>query len=116
MGILIILYSHPDGWKIKINKVELGKVQFENTKELEIDGFFVAIGHSPSTSIFKEKLKMDSDGYIITNADSTKTSVEGVFAAGDVTDRVFRQAVTAAGMGCMSALEAESFLTKNKII
>ena len=85
-------------------------------KEIKIDGFFVAIGHSPTTDIFKKELKMDSDGYIITKADSTKTSIDGVFAAGDVTDRIFRQAVTAAGMGCMSALEAENFLTKNKII
>ena len=84
--------------------------------QLSIDGFFVAIGHSPATTLFKNKLQMDNDGYIFTEPNSTKTDIDGVFAAGDVTDRLYRQAVTAAGMGCMSAIEAENFLSLRKII
>ncbi|MBO6481984.1 MAG: thioredoxin-disulfide reductase [Pelagibacteraceae bacterium] len=92
---------------VKIKNVKSGKIA-----DLKVDGLFVAIGHDPATSLFKNQLKMDKEGYLITKPDSTQTSIPGVFAAGDVKDKIFRQAVTAAGMGCMSALEAEKFLSK----
>ena len=90
---------------IRIRNLDTGKAD-----TLNIDGLFVAIGHTPATELFYRQLDMDADGYIRTAPDSTRTSVPGVFAAGDVKDKVFRQAVTAAGMGCMAALEAEKFL------
>ena len=92
---------------IKIKNVKTNKIT-----QINIHGLFIAIGHNPATSLFKEQLDMDKEGYLITKPDSTATNRPGVFAAGDVKDKVFRQAVTAAGMGCMSALEAEKFLSK----
>jgi len=95
-------------------------VILENTKdgsttEMEIDGIFIAIGHSPNTKIFGDQLKKDETGYLDTIPGTTKTNIEGVFAAGDVTDKTYRQAITAAGTGCMAALDAQHFLEDNEI-
>jgi thioredoxin reductase (NADPH) len=97
-----------------VSGVRIRNVKTGDTRDLAVDGLFVAIGHDPATQLFKGKLPLDQEGYIITQPDSTATAIPGVFAAGDVKDKVFRQAVTAAGMGCMAALEADKFLVKNE--
>jgi thioredoxin reductase (NADPH) len=93
-----------------VTGARLKHVKSGATQSLEVDGVFIAIGHSPTTAIFEGQVMRDSEGYILTTPGTTATSVPGIFAAGDVQDKIFRQAVTAAGTGCMAALEAEKFL------
>jgi thioredoxin reductase (NADPH) len=102
--------SEPKG----VNAIKIKNLKTNDVTELKVDGLFIAIGHDPATSLFKDQLNMDKEGYLITKPDSTETNIPGVFAAGDVKDKIFRQAVTAAGMGCMSALEAEKYITNNQ--
>ena len=95
-----------------VNGIKIENLKNNKTSELKVDGLFVAIGHDPATGLFKNQINMDKEGYLITKPDSTITNIPGVFAAGDVKDKIFRQAVTAAGMGCMAALEAEKYLAQ----
>ncbi len=96
-----------------VNAIKIKNLKTNKVTELKVDGLFIAIGHDPATALFKNQLDMDKQGYLTTKPDSTETNIPGVFAAGDVKDKKFRQAVTAAGMGCMAALEAEKFLSHN---
>ncbi len=96
-----------------VTGVDILDITTNNIRNIPLDGVFIAIGHKPNTSIFAEKVNIDQDGYIITQPGSTKTNISGVFAAGDVQDKIYRQAVTAAGTGCMAALDAQKFLENN---
>ena len=95
-----------------VGGLALRDITTDASSTLEVDGMFVAIGHTPNTAVFRDHVAVDSEGYIITTPGTTQTSLPGVFAAGDVQDKVFRQAVTAAGTGCMAALEAEKYLAE----
>ena len=95
----------------QVTGMRVTNVQSREVVDIPIAGIFVAIGHTPNTDVFKGQIPMDEEGYLITKPDSTATAVPGIYAAGDVQDRIFRQAVTAAGTGCMAALEVEKYLT-----
>jgi thioredoxin reductase (NADPH) len=125
------LFAHPKikiVWDTAVDEVtgtdapkSVTGIKLRNTRtgalsQAPTDGLFIAIGHVPATELFKGQLDMDGEGYILTKPDSTATAVPGVFAAGDVKDKIFRQAVTAAGMGCMAALEAEKYLAHHETL
>jgi thioredoxin reductase (NADPH) len=93
-----------------VTGVKVRNVKTQEMSQIKLDGLFVAIGHNPNTEIFKGQITLDDRGYIITQPNSTRTNIPGVFACGDVQDPVFRQAITAAGTGCMAAMEAERWL------
>lgn len=104
-----------DGFPPSATGVKLRNTKTDAVTEMEIDGIFIAIGHAPATELVKDQLKMRDSGYVWTAPDSTVTNIPGVYAAGDITDDIYRQAVTAAGMGCMAALEAEKYLAAREL-
>lgn len=105
-----------EGLVSSVTGAKIHNVKTDKTTEMPIDGIFIAIGHAPAVSLFEGKLKQKPNNYLWTAPDSTKTDVPGIFAAGDVTDDIYRQAVTAAGMGCMAALEAEKYLAELEVV
>ncbi len=116
-NIEVLWYTETDeilGDETGVTGMRVVNNQTGEKKTYDISGFFVAIGHKPNTDIFKDYLEMDDTGYLIVQPGSSKTNVEGVFATGDAADRIYRQAVTAAGTGCMGALDAERFLTEKE--
>ena len=109
-SVLDEVVGKTDGPMPEVTGIKVRNVKTDDVTDLDLSGVFVAIGHTPNTVLFKGQLDLDDDGYLITNPDSTGTKIPGVFAAGDVQDNKFRQAVTAAGTGCMAALEVEKYL------
>jgi len=109
-SVLHEVVGKTDGPMPEVTGIKVRNVKTDGVTDLDLSGVFVAIGHKPNTVLFQGQLDMDDEGYLITNADSTGTKIPGVFAAGDVQDNKFRQAVTAAGTGCMAALEVEKYL------
>ena len=93
-----------------VTGIKIKSVNDNSINEMELEGVFIAIGHNPNTALFEGMLDMDSNGYLVTDSKSSRTNVLGVFASGDVQDSVYRQAITAAGSGCMAAIDAERFL------
>jgi thioredoxin reductase (NADPH) len=98
-----------------VTAARLRNVKTAEITEVAVDGVFIAIGHAPNTGIFRGQITLDSENYIVTESGSTTTNIPGVFAAGDVQDKIYRQAVTAAGTGCTSALEAERYLAHREV-
>jgi len=96
----------------KVTGISIINTKTNQLKSIGLDGVFIAIGHDPATNIFKNKIKLDNEGYILTKSGSTKTNIPGVFAAGDVIDKIYRQAVTAASLGCMAAIDAEKYIAE----
>ncbi|MDD9908112.1 MAG: thioredoxin-disulfide reductase [Ahrensia sp.] len=111
---LVDVLGSSEGIVKSVNAAVIRNRETGETREMPIDGIFVAIGHAPAVELFKDQLKLKPSGYLWTAPDSTATEIPGVYAAGDVTDDIYRQAVTAAGMGCMAALEAERYLAEHE--